>query len=102
MPTAVLPLLALKATAGGPSVHMAIAVAFAVSVTPLRTEALRLLTPCINGCDGLVMLAVLLPSCWDVELYGVYPPVIHLPARFHVPRVSQANVPTITTPPPSS
>jgi len=68
MPTAVLPLLALKATAGGPSVHIATAVAFAVRVTPLRKEALRLLTSCINGWDRLVMLAVLLPSCWDVEL----------------------------------
>jgi hypothetical protein len=102
MPTAVLPLLALNATAGGPSVHMATAVAPAVRVTPLRKEAFRLLTPCINGWDGSVMLAVLLKSAWDVELYGVYPPVIHLPARFHVPRLSQANVPTTTTPPPSS
>ena len=43
----------------------------AARVTPSRTKALKLLTPCISGCDGLVMLAVLLEKfCWVVELYG--------------------------------
>jgi hypothetical protein len=49
------------------------------------------------------MLAVLVEKLVvDVELYGVYPPVIHLPARFHGPRLSQAKVLTTTTPPASS
>src|SRR5437763_7537044 len=103
MPTAVCPLLVLYATAGGASVHKATAEAPDARVRPLRTQALRLLTPRISGCDGLMILATSqVKFCWLVELYGLYPPVTHLPCRSQPPLLSQAKVPTTTTPPPSS
>src|SRR6266446_476427 len=103
MPTALCPLLVLYATAGGPSVHTATADAPAARVSASRKQALRLLTPCISGWDGSVILAVLqVKFCWLVELYGLYPSVIHLPCRSQPPPLSQAKVPTRTTPPPSS
>ena len=48
-----------------------------------------MVTPCIKQLPGWVMLAVLVEKLvWLVELYGVYPPVTHLPARSHGPRLS--------------
>src|SRR5947207_13362969 len=49
MPTAILSLLVLYATAGGPSVQRATAVASEARVTPLRFWAVSSFTPAING-----------------------------------------------------
>ena len=89
------------ATAGGPSVQVATATAPDVRVTPLRKNAVSVFTPCVKQFEAMV--AVLLEKLVvALEFNGVYPPVIHLPARFHPPRLSKAKVPTTTTPPPSS
>jgi hypothetical protein len=72
IPTAVCPLLALNATAGGPSVHTATAVAPAVRVTPLRKNAVSVVTPVIKQFPGRVILAVLVVKLVvEVELYGL-------------------------------
>src|SRR6266480_2373525 len=102
MPTAGVPLLVLYATAGGPSVQSATDAAPDASVSPLRSNAPRLLTPCIRGWPGWVMFAVLKEQLvMLVELNGLYPPVTHLPPRSHGPRLSQAKVLTTTMPPAS-
>ena len=79
--------MAWYATAGGPSVHVATATAPDARVTPLRKNAVRLLTPVVKQL--VVRLAVLVEkSVVELELNGVYPPVTHLPARSHGPRLS--------------
>jgi hypothetical protein len=80
-------LVALNATAGGPSVHVATAVAPDASVTPLRKNAVRLLTPVVKQLE--VRVAVLVEKLvLALAFNGVYPPVTHLPASSHGPRLS--------------